>query len=39
MIKVGKILIDPDSIDTILCLDPKFNTPNEEKGVHKIQII
>lgn len=39
MIKVGKILIDPNSIDTILCLDPKFSAPNEERGIHKIQII
>lgn len=39
MIKVGKILIDPNSIDTILCLDYKFNAPNEERGIHRIQII
>ena len=39
MIKVGKILIDPNSIDTILCLDPKFNAPDRERGIHRIQII
>ena len=39
MIKVGKILIDPNSIDTILCLNPKFNVPDRERGIHRIQII
>ena len=37
MIKIGKILIDPNSIDTIL-KDFKLS-PNREKDVFNVQII
>ena len=37
MIKIGKILIDPNSVDTIL-KDFKLS-PDREKGVFNVQII
>lgn len=37
MIEIGKILINPDSIDTIVRLEPK--TIDREKGVDTVQIV
>lgn len=38
MVRIGNILIDPKSIDTIL-LDSRPNVPDRERGIHNIQLI
>lgn len=38
MIKIGNILIDPNSIDTVL-MENKGPVPNKERGFEHIQII
>lgn len=38
MIRVGNILIDPDSIDTVLN-ENKGHLPDKQRGIHYIQII
>lgn len=39
MIKIGNILIDPNSVDTILLDYPKFPVRDSDRGKHIIQII